>query len=101
MTNISIRLIGNIPWGGAANQGQHVVFDLQFERGERERYACPIGTMPLLVGNLIQYAGMAEAVRIKSAGRTLVESTPYKATEVLRSGHSLDGSTVFVEYNTT
>jgi hypothetical protein len=101
MTKISARLISNIPWGGVANQGQHVLFDLHFQDGGPDRYACPISTMPLLVGNLTQYAGMAEAVRTKGADRAVIEAAPYRATEVVRSGHGLDGSFVTIEYNTT
>jgi hypothetical protein len=98
---IQARQVQDIPWGGVANQGQFVLFDLTFADGSRERYACPVSTMPLLVGNLTQYAGMAEAVRVKGSGRTIAESAPYRATEVVRSGHALDGSIVSIEYNTT
>ena len=99
--HMEARHIQNIPWGGVANQGQFVLFDLTFADGSSERYACPLSTVPLLMGNLMQYANMAEAVRTKGTGRTIVEAAPYRATEVVRSGHSLDGSIVSVEYNTT
>jgi hypothetical protein len=95
------RLIIDIPWGGVANQGQHVLFDLTFHDGQRERYACAISTVPLLMGNLMQYASMAEAVRVKAPPRSLVEAAPYRVTEVVSSGNSPDGSTVAVNYNTT
>jgi hypothetical protein len=98
---ISARVIQNIPWGGVASQGQFILFDLQFNDGTSEKYACPISTVPLLVGNITQYASMAEAVRIKGPDRSIVEAAPYRATEVFRSGHSPDGSIVSVEYNTT
>jgi hypothetical protein len=101
MNAISARFIVNVPWGGVANQGQHILFDLQFEDGGRERYACAISTVPLVMGNLTQYAHMAEGVRVKSPGRAVLESAPYRATEVFRSGHAPDGSIVSVDYNTT
>jgi hypothetical protein len=95
------RLIVDIPYGGAANQGQHIFFDLAFDGGQRERYACPISTVPLLMGNLAQYASMAEAVRIKAPARAIVEAAPYRVTEVVSSGNAPDGSIVAVTYNTT
>jgi hypothetical protein len=101
MTNIQTRLIVDMPWGGVANQGQHIVFDLRFEDGQTDRYACPISTVPLLIGNLTQYASMAEAVRAKAPARAIVEAAPYRITEVVRSGYSMDGTIVSVEYNTT
>jgi hypothetical protein len=101
MTNILARLITDIPWGGVANQGQHVLFDLRFDDGQSERYACPISTVPLLMGNLMQYANMAETVRVKAPSRSIVEAAPYRVTEVVSSGHSPDGAIVAVNYNTT
>jgi hypothetical protein len=95
------RLIVDIPYGGAANQGQHIFFDLRFDDGQSERYACPISTVPLLMGNLIQYASMAEAVRVKAPARAIVEAAPYRVTEVVSSGNSPDGKIVAVNYNTT
>jgi hypothetical protein len=35
---IQARLITDMPWGGVANQGQHVLFDLRFADGSGERY---------------------------------------------------------------
>jgi hypothetical protein len=61
----------------------------------------PYQPFPLLMGNLTQYANMAEAVRVKVPDRSVVEAAPYRATEVVRSGHSLDGTIVSVEDNTT
>jgi hypothetical protein len=90
-----------MPWGGVANQGQHILFDLAFADGSRERYGCPISTVQLLMGNLMQYAAMAEAVRVKAPARAVVEAAPYRVTEVVSSGFSPDGSIVAVNYNTT
>jgi hypothetical protein len=101
VTTIQARLVIDVPWGGVANQGQHILFDFRFEDGSGERYACPISTVPLLVGNITQYANMAEAVRIKAPPRSIVESAPYRATEVVSSGNSPDGSIVAITYNTT
>jgi hypothetical protein len=101
MSDINARVIRDMPWGGAANQGQVVVFDLKFDDGNRERFACPISTVQLLLGNLTQYASMAEAVRAKAPERALVEAAPYRAVDVVRSGHSPDGTMIAVEYNTT
>jgi hypothetical protein len=101
MTAINARLLVDIPWGGVANQGQHILFDLRFADGETERYACPISTVPLLLGNLTQYAHMAETVRVKAPARAIVEAAPYRVTEVVSSGNSPDGSIVAVNYNTT
>lgn len=101
MTTVEAKLITDVPWGGVANQGQHVLFDLRFADGARERYACPISTVPLLLGNLMQYASMAEAVRVKAPPRSIVEAAPYRVTEVVSSGNSPDGSIVALNYNTT
>jgi hypothetical protein len=94
-------LITDIPWGGVANQGQHILFDLRFADGQTERYACAISTVPLLMGNLTQYASMAEAVRVKAPPRSIVEAAPYRVTEVVSSGNAPDGSIVAITYNTT
>jgi hypothetical protein len=101
MATIQARLIMDIPWGGVANQGQHILFDLRFADGQSERYACPISTVPLLMGNLTQYASMAEAVRSKAPDRALVEAAPYRVTEVVSSGYSSDGSIIAVNYSKT
>jgi hypothetical protein len=98
---ISARVIRNIPWGGAATQGQFILFDLQFNDGTSEKYACPISVVPLLVGNIRQYTSMADTVRIKGPDYSVIEAAPYRATDVFRSGHAADGSIVSVEYNTT
>jgi hypothetical protein len=100
MVTIQAHLIVDMPWGGVANQGQQILFDLRFEDGQVVKFACSISTLPLLMGNLMQYAKMAEAVRVKSPGRTIVEAAPYRVTEIVRSGHSLDGTIVSVDYNT-
>ncbi|MBV9984482.1 hypothetical protein [Bradyrhizobium sp.] len=95
------RFVLDMPWGGVANQGQYVLFDLRFNDATTERYACSLSLVPLIVGNLTQYAGMAEAVRVKGRDRAIIEAAPYRATEVLNSGHAIDGSVVTVEFNTT
>lgn len=101
MTTVQARLITNMPRGGVANQGQHVLFDLRFEDGSEEQYACAISTLPLLVGNLTQYGSMAEAVRVKAPPRSIVEAAPYRVTDVVNSGNAPDGSIVAITYNTT
>jgi hypothetical protein len=95
------REIVDMPWGGVAMQGQYILFDLRFSDGGAQRYACQISTVPLLLGNLSQYANMAENVRMQAPDRAIMEASPYKVTEVIRSGYSLDGKIVSVEYNTT
>ena len=93
------HLIVDMPWGGVANQGQRVAFDLRFEDGQVGKFVCSISTLPLLMGNFMQYAKMAEAVKVKSPGRTIVKAAPYKLGILI--GHSLDGTIVSVDYNTT
>src|ERR1700728_2666674 len=101
MNTIHARAIVDTPWGGVANRGHQILFDLRFANGERERYACPTSAVPLLLGNLTQYAAMAEAVRTTEPDRAIVQAAPYKVTEVVSTAHSTDGRMVTVNYNTT
>jgi hypothetical protein len=98
---IEAREIKNMPWGGAVNQGQAIGFRLAFHDGPDETYVCALALLPLLMGNLTQYANMAEAVRVKASPRTPVAAAPYRVTKVPRSGFSPDGKLVSVEFETT
>jgi len=101
MSNISARYIKNMPWGGAANQGQQILFDFTFHDGTAEKYACDLSLVQLLLGNLTQYAAMAEAQRVKMPSRTVASAAPYRVAKVGRSGHSPDGEILSVEFETT
>jgi hypothetical protein len=94
------RYIQNMPWGGVANQGNVILFRLTFKDGSDEKYAFDDALAPLLIGNLHQYAEMAANVKVKGPERALESAAPYKVTRVARSGHSLDGKILSIEFAT-
>jgi hypothetical protein len=97
---IQARYIQDMPWGGVANQGNVVMFRLTFKDGSDEKYAFDADLGPLLLANLHQYASMAANLKVKGAERAIESAAPYKVTRVARSGYSLDGNFVTVEFAT-
>jgi hypothetical protein len=66
--NIEAHYIKGVPWGGAANDGQQILFRLSFHGDQPDvNLACDFAFVPLLLGNLTEYARRAEAQRIRSA----------------------------------
>jgi hypothetical protein len=101
MATVQARVIKNVPWGAASEDGETIGFKLTFQDGTEETFACPLFLLPLLMGNLTQYANMAEAIRTRAPKRSEVPAAPYRATKVNRSGYSPDGAYVTVEFSTT
>lgn len=99
---ISVRLIRDMPWGGSANQGEHVLFRLVFHDGTDEKFAFSHELGQIILGNLTQYCSIAYQERTKPASRALESSAPYRATPgSLRTGHSADGKMVTLQVGTT
>lgn len=97
---IEARYIQDMPWGGVANQGNVVMFRLTFKDGRGEKYAFDSDLGALLLGNLHQYSAMAANVKLKGPERAIESAAPYKVTRVARSGYSLDGKIVSIEFAT-
>jgi hypothetical protein len=93
-------MLKSIPRGGPANEGQTVVFTLQFFDNTEENVACDIDLMPVLLGNLTKWGRIADTVRMRALHRPLVTSAPYRVAEVVRSAHSDDGKLVAIEVAT-
>jgi hypothetical protein len=100
MREIKARMLKSIPRGGPANEGQTVVFTLQFFDNIEENVACDIDLMPVLIGNLTKWSRIADAVRMRALHRPLATSAPYRVAEVVRSAHSDDGKLVAIEVAT-
>ena len=89
--------IKNIVWGGSGNQGQQIHFRLAFHGSQPEaNFTCDLSLVPMLLGNILEYARKADAERVKAQGQTVIAATPYVVTKVNRSGHTLDGKLVSV-----
>ncbi|MGA7680193.1 MAG: hypothetical protein WCA54_08440 [Pseudolabrys sp.] len=95
--SIEAHYIKGVPWGGAANEGQQILFRLSFHGDQPDvNFACDFAFVPLLLGNLTEYARRAEAQRVRSA-ETI---HPYLVTEVAKSGITTDKKLVWIDFNT-
>ena len=95
--SIEAHYIKGVPWGGAANEGQQILFRLSFHGDQPDvNFACDFAFVPLLLGNLTEYARRAEAQRVRSA-ETI---HPYLVTEVTKSGITTDKKLVWIDFNT-
>jgi hypothetical protein len=83
--------------GGAAEGGNTVFFELQFEGDERVVFNCDHSLVSKLLGNIRQYGAMADSVR-RNEGKPPVEvRAPYFLEAVTRAGHSEDGKTIALQ----
>jgi hypothetical protein len=83
--------------GGAAEGGNTVFFELQFEGDERVVFNCDHSLIAKLLGNIRQYGAMADSVRSKEGKPALEVSAPYFLEAVTRAGHSEDGKTIALQ----
>ncbi len=83
--------------GGAAEGGNTVFFELQFEGDERVVFNCDHALVPKLLGNIRQYGAMADSVRVNEGKPPLEVSAPYFLEAVTRAGHSEDGKTIVLQ----
>lgn len=97
MASIIARTIKNIIKGGAVNAGHGVFFTLLFDDESQESYHCDFGLMPKLLGNLKQYATMADAVRTHEKAGELSVSAPYIVDRISNSGHGNNGQIIALE----
>ena len=94
--SIEAHYIKGVPWGGAANEGQQILFRLSFHGDQPDvNFACDFAFVPLLPGNLTEYARRA-AQRVRSA-ETIY---PYLVTEVAKSGITTNKKLVWIDFNT-
>lgn len=83
--------------GGAAEGGNTVFFELQFEGDERVVFNCDHSLVGKLLGNIRQYGAIADSVR-RNEGKPPVEvCVPYFLETVTRAGHSEDGKTIALQ----
>lgn len=83
--------------GGAAEGGNTVYFELQFEGDERVVFNCEHALIPKLLGNIRQYAAIADSVRAKEGRPSLQVTAPYFVETVKRAGHSEDGQVIALQ----
>jgi hypothetical protein len=83
--------------GGAAEGGNTVYFELQFEGDERVVFNCDHSLIAKLLGNIRQYGAMADSVRKNEGKPPLEVSAPYFVDTVKRAGHSEDGQTIALQ----
>ena len=83
--------------GGAAEGGNTVYFELQFEGDERVVFNCDHSLIPKLLGDIRQYGAIADSVR-RNEGKPPIEvCVPYFVETVTRAGHSEDGKVIALQ----
>jgi hypothetical protein len=83
--------------GGAAEGGNTVYFELQFEGDERVVFNCDHALIAKLLGNIRQYGAIADSVRINEGKPPVEMRVPYFLDAVTRAGHSEDGKTIALQ----
>ena len=98
---VKAKYIKGMPWGGIANDGNIVLFQLVYQDGSAEKFAFDSEVGQMLLGNLRGYAEEAAKTRASAISKVPMGTAPYRVTNILRAGPSIDGTMVSVEFATT
>ena len=97
---VKAKYIKGMPWGGIADNGDVVLFQLVYKDGSAEKFAFDSEVGQMLLGNLRGYAEEAAKTRASGTSKVAEGTAPYRVTNILRAGPSVDGTMVSVEFAT-